>query len=184
MFFGQFKRAKRFQSTPRTTKHITLFDWLIVVAVALMLAFGVYDNANADQVTQAQSPTPSAWQPTAVGLHITSRHSVQGYNDFNPGVYLRWANARGSGPAAGVYHNSERATSVWAGYTYSTPHVGPVSAAITLGAITGYQAARVLPLAVPSVALHQGPVAYRLTYVPKVEKRGAHALHLSLEWSF
>ena len=92
----------------------------------------------------------------------------------------------------GTYYNSERAQSVYAAYVWSwrtsgasgQANTGSLSAAITAGAITGYQSGRIMPLLVPSVALHHGHAALRLTYVPKIEKRSAHALHASAEWEF
>lgn len=42
-----------------------------------------------------------------------------------------------------------------------------------------------LPLLVPSLAVDVADkTALRLTYIPKIEKAGAHALHLSVERRF
>jgi hypothetical protein len=135
----------------------------------------------------------NTWAPTIIGAHLVTAHTEAGFNNTNPGVYARWADASGTGPVAGTYHNSERAQSAYAGYSWSwrtsgsggQPNTGALSASITAGLITGYRAAKVLPLLVPSAAWHTSQhTALRLTYVPKIEKRGAHALHLSAEWSF
>ena len=131
--------------------------------------------------------------PSTIGLHIGSKHSTPGFNDANPGVYGHWADASGNGWALGTYLNSERAQSVWGGYSLSSPKLGlgsagsrafAASAGLTLGGVTGYRAAKLMPLILPSAALHMGNAAARLTYLPKVEKRGAAALHLSLEYRF
>jgi hypothetical protein len=126
----------------------------------------------------------SAFSQPLVGLHIGSHHSAPGFNDSNPGVYVRWVDEHGDGWGAGVLRNSEHGTSLWAGYTLNTPRLGPVSAALTVGAVTGYRAAPVLPLLTPSVALHSGANAVRLTYLPRVTRSGAHAIHLSVERKF
>lgn len=134
---------------------------------------------------EAKPAERSALLPTTIGLHIGSKHSAPGFNDANPGIYARWADANGSGFALGTYYNSERAQSVWAGYSFSRRmNTLPISAAITVGAVSGYKAAKITPLIVPSVAVHYGSSAARLTFIPKVEKAGAAALHLSLEYSF
>lgn len=149
--------------------------------------------ATAQEPAEAKQIATSTLLPNTLGLHIGSRHSVAGFNNSNPGLYGRWADAHENGWAAGTYFNSERAQSVWGGYSWSSPKLalGSVglrafgaSAGLTLGGVTGYRAAKLLPLVVPSAALHLGDAAARLTYVPKVEKRGAAALHLSLEYRF
>lgn len=137
------------------------------------------------QASTEDAPERSALLPSTIGLHIGSRHSAPGFNDRNPGLYARWADAQGDGFAAGTYLNSERAQSLWAGYAWNWHMQAlPISAGLTVGAVSGYRAAKLLPLALPSAALHLGKTAARLTYVPRVEKRGAAALHFSLERSF
>lgn len=116
-----------------------------------------------------------------IGAHLGSWHSEPGYNNANPGLYLRTA----GGWTAGFYRNSEWRTSAYAGWTASTEVAGPVRAELTLGLITGYRAAPVLPLLAPSLRIggDTGP-ALRLTLLPKVHpKQGAHVAHLSTEWS-
>jgi hypothetical protein len=60
-----------------------------------------------------------------------------------------------------------------------------VDAGLLLGLVTGYQRADVLPLVVPSVRLaatkHLG---IRASLIVNPDKAGAHAVHLSAEWSF
>lgn len=147
--------------------------------------------ANAAMATDNAERPP--FMPSTMGLHIGSKHSRPGFNNANLGLYGHWADADGNGWALGTYLNSERAQSAWGGYSFSSPKLGlgaigsqalGISAGLTLGGVTGYRAAKLLPLIVPSAALHFGDAAARLTYVPKVEKRGAAALHLSLEYRF
>lgn len=122
--------------------------------------------------------------PTTVGLHLGTKHSSAGYNNTNPGVYARWD----SGMTAGVYYNSERATSAYAGYLWETGAYTPLQlqAGLLLGVVTGYRARQLTPLLVPSLsaALPATDWRARLTYVPKAEKGSAHALHLSIERNF
>jgi hypothetical protein len=151
---------------------------------ALLIATAAFTGCNAS----AQEAERSPLLPNTLGLHVGSRHSEPGFNDTNPGLYARWADANGTGWALGTYYNSQRAQSAWGGYSFSSPRLGShnlgVSAALTLGVVPGYRAAKVLPLMVPSAALHFGDAAARLTYVPKVEKSSAAAVHLSLEYRF
>lgn len=106
----------------------------------------------------------------AIGLHIGTYHfdRSKDYNEFNPGVY-----ALCDGWTAGAYHNSERRVSVYAGRTFD---VGPVD--VTLGAVTGYSRAPLVPLVVPSYKIRGGP---RVSLLLPLEKGGG-GLHLS--WEF
>jgi Antimicrobial peptide resistance and lipid A acylation protein PagP len=167
---------------PSTTTEITMkkLASLLIAACAVCTASYAQDTA--------EPAARSALLPSHVGVHLGTAHSTSGYNNTNPGVYLRWADGTGSGPVLGGYYNSERAQSRYAGYHWdwraTTTGGLPVSAGVTVGAINGYARAKVMPLVVPSAAVHLGSAALRLTYVPKIEKGGAHALHLSVEMAF
>lgn len=116
---------------------------------------------------------------TRIGLHLGSYHASGDYNNFNPGVYVYH-----NGWTAGTYYNSERHQSVYAGYTFEHPLVGPFSGGLTVGAITGYQRAAILPLVVPSVSLRVSPsVSARLSVIPPVSGMPL-VLHASIEWRF
>ena len=105
-----------------------------------------------------------------LGFHIGSQHfPAKQYNNFNPGAYY----IRSSGATIGTYYNSERRQSVYAGWTWD---YGPWR--LQAGAITGYRRAAVLPLIAPSVSLGYG---FRLTVLPKVERRGSAVVHLTWE---
>lgn len=118
--------------------------------------------------------------PVTVGLHIATAHSSKGFCQNTPGVYAMWAN----GLTAGVYQNSEcEKYSAYIAQTWRTE--GRVKFSLTAGAVTGYKAAAVLPLIVPSVAIPLGDHAYmRLSYLAKVQSYGAHALNFAIEKSF
>lgn len=121
-----------------------------------------------------------------MGVHVGSQHfPASSWNNVNPGIYFRgtinnagWA----SGDyVVGSYYNSERKGSAYVGYVY------PVSDHfdMVVGAITGYKAAPVLPMVVPSVHfLLVSDVELRIHYLPKIDKGGAHVVHLSLERRF
>lgn len=119
-----------------------------------------------------------------IGAHLGSWHSEPGYNNTNPGLYLRTA----VGWTVGGYRNSVRRNSTYAGWTGGVEITTSLRAELTLGAITGYPAAAVLPLAAPSLRIGAGNhtsagPALRLTVLPKVHpKQGAHVAHLSAEW--
>lgn len=126
----------------------------------------------------------AAW---VLGLHLATYHSAPTYrdhrtdvpfNNVNPGLYVVAPN----GLTAGFYRNSYRRDSVYVGWSYRAPtKVGEFG--LTVGAVTGYetkQFGKVMPLLVPSYKA--GP--FRLSFIPKVEKNGASAVHLSTEWSF
>lgn len=110
---------------------------------------------------------------TVVGVHMGSIHFSGSYNDVNPGLYVNH-----DGYTAGVYYNSERHVSAYAGYTVGT---GPID--WTLGAITGYDRAKVLPLIAPSVKINfTDSVGGRLVLLPNPFKPKESALHFTLEF--
>ena len=121
-------------------------------------------------------------QAADFGVHLGTYHTRHGvYNNVNPGVYVRADN----GLTAGVYLNSVNKVSTYAGYTASTP-VGDAELSLTFGGITGYPAAPVMPLAVPSLKVNvTKSTGLRLTWIPRVHpKVDTHAVHLSVETTF
>ena len=131
-------------------------------------------------VVSAATCTPA---PAAdLGIHLGTYHTRHGvYNNANPGVYARADN----GLTAGVYLNSLSKVSTYAGWTTST-QAGPVELSLTLGGITGYPGASVLPLAVPSAAIKvDEATSLRLTWIPRVHpKVDTHAFHVAIETKF
>jgi len=109
-----------------------------------------------------------------IGFHLFSQHiPSNNYNNVNPGIYYRLA----EGPIAGIYRNSLRRTSVYAGYMLEYGRFG-----VTGGVVTGYTSGA-QPLLVPSMALftYRG-VTTRLVFIPRVEKRiDSHVLHFVAE---
>lgn len=107
------------------------------------------------------------------GLHLATWHDSDNLSGRNRGVYLRSPD----GWTVGVYRNSYRRDSVYAGRSFTRPHrAGDIG--LIVGAVTGYPAGT-LPLVAPSVRL--GPA--RLTLIPKVHKaQTATGVHLSIEF--
>lgn len=122
----------------------------------------------------------SAAQAATVGVHTFSLHDAPGYRTTTPGLYLR----TDAGFTAGAMKNSHGRTSIYAAWSISTDESRPISAALTLGAITGYAIAPVVPMAVPSIAARVGQhTLVRLVAQPRYHpQQGANVLHLTLEW--
>ena len=118
----------------------------------------------------------------AVGLNLGSAHSEPGYNNVNPGIYA----VTQSGVAFGVYKNSVRETSVWAGYRLESQPLGPFRAALLVGGVTGYSNALFSPMVSPSVSATVGSYTARLSYLPRhpTKQNSSDAVHLSVEMSF
>jgi hypothetical protein len=133
-------------------QRVELHRWL-VRAMAMLLAAMVFGllaglfagSAHAAEqaatTTTPEQATRPALLPTAVGLHLHSHHfSRPGrqWNDANHGAYLRWDN----GLTVGAVRNSLYRTGVYVGWTgertVATVAGMRVSAAITLGATSGY----------------------------------------------
>lgn len=107
----------------------------------------------------------------ALGLHIGTWHTDRdrGLRDFNPGIYARvdrWQ--------FGLYHNSQRAQSLYASYAF------PLSRrwAIHVGAVTGYDHARIAPAVVLSYSFDGG---VRLVGIPSTPKNSG-GVHLAYEF--
>lgn len=113
---------------------------------------------------------PGLGQAQVLGVHVGSHHVGGGYCNENPGIYYRAE----SGLTLGAYRNSEcRRWSAYAGHTWGD-HI-----ALTVGAVTGYERASVLPLVVPSVRF--GPA--RVAVLPPVGGMPT-VIHLMLEKRF
>ena len=117
----------------------------------------------------------AATADTKIGLHIGSHHfPSRDFSNFNPGAYVRLDN----GLTAGGFYNSERRASFYGGYTVEWG-----IASVTVGAITGYRRANVMPLVIPSLRIARiGQADIRLAYLPKITSDGAHVIHFIAEF--
>ena len=106
----------------------------------------------------------------AIGLHLGTYHFDRkaGFNNANPGIYANCDNI-----VAGVYYNSLRKPSVYAGYAF---HLGPVD--VLVGAVSGYTANHLTPMVIPSYRFTNG---VRINLIPKAVKHGG-GVHLSYEF--
>lgn len=109
---------------------------------------------------------------TTVGVHVATYHLNRdaGFNEINPGLYVQHI-----GWTAGAYRNSIRRVSAYAGYTFT--RVGGTPADLTVGAVSGYLPAPVIPMLVPSIKLKN----MRLGILLPFEKKGG-GLHVALEF--
>lgn len=132
----------------------------------------------------AFAATAADFAPTHLTVHLASVHSQPGYNNINLGAGLRWADSAGDGPVAGIYYNSDRSTSAYAGYSWNWPLAGPVSVQLMAGGVTGYRRAAVAPMLLPSLAYAVTPrAAVRVSFAPAIALTTAVA-HLSLDFRF
>lgn len=110
-----------------------------------------------------------------IGLHLGTVHLPSTPPcDLNPGIYVQTV----GGATLGVYRNSECRTSVYTGVTFETDDK---RWAVTLGAVTGYRVAKVVPLVVPSLRIPvTDSVAARASLLLN-PMGGASGVHLSVE---
>ncbi len=115
----------------------------------------------------------------AIGIHAISLHSEPGFATFTPGVYAVFE----SGVTVGAVKNSQGDPGYYVGYTFKLGRVTQrVTASVPVGAITGYKAMPVAPMAVPSIKHSDFPL--RVSYLPRPPWQGASdAIHFSPEWS-
>ena len=119
-------------------------------------------------------------QAQTFGIHAASIHEKQGMNNTNPGAYVRFEN----GATFGTYFNSIRKQSNYIAWSFETEQWHRLSAAITVGAVTGYQA-KLSALIVPSIAYHSNAATVRIGIVPRPPVHGGSAaLHLMVERHF
>jgi hypothetical protein len=123
--------------------------------------------------------TSAQAEPWLAGVHALSLHDRAGFESVTQGLYVQAP----SGWTGGVLRNSLGRTSVYLGRSWQSAD-GRWS--LTAGGISGYPAARIVPLLVPSARVGLGAAgALRLSFIPRPPgKGGAAALHLSLERSF
>lgn len=119
--------------------------------------------------------------PWVIGLQLAAAHFGGGASSMEwatPGLYAMHA----SGATFGAYRNSQGRGSAFAAWTWQTESR---RWAITVGAVTGYERARVLPLILPSVRVPIGDVALRLSLVPPIAKQHVvGAVAVALEFDF
>jgi hypothetical protein len=145
----------------KSAQHLVRSILAIGVVLLGMAAIGYCSKAQAQHV---------------LGAHMATAHFGADLKAETPGLYARHSN----GATAGFYRNSYGQWSTYAAWSWQTPGK---TLALTVGAVTGYPAARVMPLVVPSarVPLWQG-AALRLAYIPKPLRHGTAAgLHLAIE---
>jgi hypothetical protein len=141
---------------------------------------------------------------TTVGLHAVTWHPNNGdqhFNNINPGVYVKTA----EGWTAGIYRNSVRRTTAYAGYSWETDDTRLFTAGLSIVAASGYGEYKVMedneersihtralvPMLVPSISMRiKDQARMRITAVPIFQKtydsiKGQGiALHLSFEGKF
>lgn len=79
-----------------------------------------------------------------------------------------------------VYKNSNADTSLLLGYDYKPWSIGRVSFGATVGLVTGYQKAPVLPAVLPGLTLDYQPLSINAAVIPWPSP----AVTLNLQWSF
>jgi hypothetical protein len=113
---------------------------------------------------------------TYVQINGVSLHDQSGYNEFNYGAGLEQGITDRISVAGGWYYNSEYRDSIYAYGRYTVYQQNAWNIGIALGAVTGYQRARVVPMAFPEVCY--GWVCS--LFAPRVEATGANVIGLRL----
>lgn len=124
--------------------------------------------------------------PVVVGTHLVTAHDHRrpdtgaAYEWFTPGVYARWSN----GATLGVLRNSYKRLGAYGAYTLTSDERAPISAALSLGLISGYAIAPICPLVIPSVAARISDRAtLRVLLMPKLAaKQHSSSASVGIEW--
>lgn len=83
---------------------------------------------------------------------FVSKHSRDGYCEWNPGIGVRIDRGEWAGWAAGVYRNSLCRTSVYVAREWTHQVAGPLHVGVFAAAVTGYRYA-VIPAVLPELVL-------------------------------
>lgn len=109
---------------------------------------------------------------TYVQINGFSAHDRSGYNSFNYGAGLEQTVSPDWTVAAGWYRNSEYSGSAYAYGRYAVYKKDSWDIGIAVGAVTGYQRARVVPMVFPEACY--GWVC--VLAAPRVESTGANVV--------
>jgi hypothetical protein len=113
---------------------------------------------------------------TYMQINGLSLHDQSGYNGFNYGIGIERDVSQSWSIASGWYRNSEYRGSAYTYGRYSFYKQHHWNLGLSIGAVTGYQRAQVVPMAFPEVCYSWlCAVAF-----PKVEATGANVLGLRL----
>jgi len=126
-------------------------------------------------------------QDIRVGLHMFSYHDKKGYNNSNPGLYVKYGSW-----TFGTYHNSLKKNSTYFGYTFELPLKDKFvdSLDLTVGVITGYPQkignTKLSALVAPSARIDlTEKTSLRVIYIPRIKRyNDVNIVHLSFERKF
>lgn len=128
---------------------------------------------------------PDLFTSLTLGLHLVTYHfGGVGLEDNTPGIYVQAHGGMLDGGIAGSFRNSYGARSDYVGYAFET---ADKRFSLVIGAVTGYPAAKVMPLVVPGIKFSRvfADVDARIEYLPKPRKGGTtDGLHFTVERSF
>jgi hypothetical protein len=113
---------------------------------------------------------------TYVQINGVSAHDQSGYNGFNYGAGLEQGITDKWSVAGGWYYNSEYRGSTYAYGRYAVYKKDSWNIGVAVGAVTGYQRARVVPMAFPEACY--GWVC--TLFAPRVEATGANVVGVRL----
>ena len=122
--------------------------------------------------------TTSASAETYIQINGASVHDKPGYNQFNYGAGVEQTITENWSVSGGWYRNSEYRGSTYAYARYSLYKNGPWDLGLGIGAVTGYKAMPVVPMAFPELCY-----SYLCAIaLPQVEPSGASVVgfHLKL----
>lgn len=122
-----------------------------------------------------------------VDVHVASHHSERGFNEFNPGLGVRFGSTQHDwfNGVVGFYDNSINRTSIYVGISVETRRVGPFQLRLSAGAVSGYNTPSGLaPIAIPELLVGGPRYGMAIGYVPKVMADIPAVTTFSLYWRF
>ena len=121
----------------------------------------------------------------AVGLHLASWHADPGYNNFNPGFFVRSdCEILKAQPQFGTFYNSESKISAYGALEWEYDREATLTPFLTLGAATGYEAYPLVPVVSAGWRILFGDIGVGAGYTPPFGDYGSHLIHAVVDLRF
>jgi hypothetical protein len=130
--------------------------------VGATLAFGITAELSAEEV-EPKISVVSGWQSKHFGAPSGQ------FNENNLGIGIQYRTSSNFAYTAGVYRDSIWQTSAYVGVVWTPLSLGEnVRAGLFAGAVTGYDAAAVVPFGGPMIEVTVGRFMVQAVVVPKI----------------
>lgn len=158
----------------------TIFSWLVLFAATAGNAHAAPEFVFADS-----RPLSELWvNPGMISYHYQRDKNL---NDFNPGLGIEYRYSTVSSVTAGVFYNSDREYSRYAGVYWQPITFGRARLGIVAGGFDGYPRMKNggwFLAAIPVASIESGNVGLNFSLIPSYKDRLYGALSFQLKYRF